>query len=110
MSRPVEKLVIEKRLDVAQYLRLAGGVKAMAAVIHGNALQLEAAGIASHVISLLYDKGHGLAAASQLPGGPDAGWACAQYGYSPMRASPLDLSLSKRRLAVGQFSATVNSW
>jgi hypothetical protein len=105
----VKKLIVEERLDVAENLRLAGRVKAMAAVIDRYAVQLEAAGVASDVIALFQDNGDRLAAAGQLPCGPDPCRACAQYRYSPVLDGSLDLLLCEGLSAVWHFSPTVYS-
>ena len=48
MARPVEQVVAEQRPDVAEDLGVARGVQAVAAVVHGLAGELEAAGVAAH--------------------------------------------------------------
>jgi hypothetical protein len=74
----IKKLAVEKRFDIAEYLRLARRVKAMAAVIDRYPLKLEAAGIPAHVIALLYDDDIRFFAARELPRGAKPCRACAK--------------------------------
>jgi hypothetical protein len=73
VPRSVEKLSVEKRLYVGKDLWFTGGMKAMAPIIHSDAVKFEAACIPSYIIALLDHDGACLSASSQLPRGADTG-------------------------------------
>ena len=61
MTRPIEQIVSQQLAQVAQDVGIARGVEAVAAVVHPNSIQLEAAGIAANGVALFED-GHPRAA------------------------------------------------
>ena len=73
-----EQVVAKQRFHVAHHVRLDHGMKAMAAVVAGDPVELEAAGIAAHGVALLQDGDPKPLALRQAIGRPGAGGAAAQ--------------------------------
>src|ERR1035441_7701436 len=53
VARTLEQVVTQQRFQIGQDARVAGGVQAMAAVVHANASDVEASGVAAGRIALL---------------------------------------------------------
>jgi hypothetical protein len=72
VARPIKKISSEQSAQVSQDFRLAGRMKPVAAIIDGETIHLEAAGVSADMVALLQDDGLGFAVACQLPSRPQA--------------------------------------
>src|SRR3990172_12379747 len=66
MAWPIQQLIPEQRANIPQHVRVAGRVKAVAAVVHAHSCELEAPGVAPAPTILFQHADLGQRAAGQL--------------------------------------------
>jgi len=85
MSRANEQILSHQGFQIFENSGVAGRMQAVAAVIDGNGIDLETAGIASDVVSLFEHHGCGLALARKLPCGTQSGGPGTEDGDDRLR-------------------------
>ena len=78
MPRTFEQVIAEQRTNIGKHFRSARGVEPVAAVVHPQAIYIEAAGVAANLRAALDDRDVETAS-SELIGGSQTGRAGAEH-------------------------------
>src|SRR5438477_10894486 len=80
MPRSIKQIAIQQPAQILQNVSAAGRVQPMTAVVDRDSIDLEAAGVAAHLVALLQHDRLRLAAAMELPRGAQPGGAGPENG------------------------------
>ena len=93
MPGPVEKFISKHPLEIGQNLGCDGRMQAVAAEVHSQAGQIEAAGVAAHTLTALDYGDLEAFATRQFEGGAEARRAAAQHDYGRFGFIPWTLKM-----------------